>query len=175
MLEEKIEDLKNNTTSESSTKQDVSIDLQISAGLPDTYFQSETDKIQFYREIESLRNIEELESMIQGFTDINENIPKASKNLFSLLRLKILARKYKIFSIKRLGVNYQIDFQEHIQLEELKRFLEQDKAVHFHVVDVKRVRSSTKVFENDEKFLQYILDMFEKRATNPKIQLKSKK
>lgn len=174
MLEEKIEELKNkkeNKTPNIST----GIDLQISAGIDDSYFVSETDKIQFYREIESITDTKDLQDLIDGFIETNPEIDEAAENLFNILRLKIYAGKYKISTIKRLGVNYQIDFHESLNLEELKKFLEKDKEVIFHVVDIKRIRAARKLFENDKKFLQYVLDMFESKVWNPKIKLKKKK
>jgi len=174
MLEEKIQELKNDPWSSITLKKEISIDIPLSASIPDTYFQSETDKIQFYREIESLQNLDELEAMIQWFIEVNPDIPLSTQNLFSLLRVKILARDYKITAIKKVGINYQIDFIDTLDLEELKSFLKLDKQVKFQVVNIKRLRASTKVFDNDKKFLQYILDMFEKRVVNTKIKLKSK-
>lgn len=72
MLEEKIEDLKeekknlNSTLSQplpsqrkgvNTLKIQTQIDLMISAGIPDSYFLSETDKLNFYREIEMIQDI----------------------------------------------------------------------------------------------------------------------
>ena len=67
MLEEKIEELKMEQKQGTPQKKKTfpTIDLQISAKVPDEYFQSETDKIQFYREIESLESLEDLNSMIE--------------------------------------------------------------------------------------------------------------
>lgn len=65
MLEEKIEELRENKDIHTQKNIYTSIDLQISASIPEDFFQSETDKIQFYREIESLKDIEELDDMIQ--------------------------------------------------------------------------------------------------------------
>ncbi len=174
MLEEKIQELKEEGSKKHKKGPISSIDLQISAMIPDSFFQSETDKIQFYREIESISNLEELKNIKKDFMELHSSIPKETKNFFDILRAKIQGQFYSIQSIKRIWVNYQIDFSRDIKLEQLKSFLKLDVEVRFCVVDIKRIRASTKLFENDIKFLQYILDMFEKNIWNPKIKIKSR-
>lgn len=176
MLEEKIEELREKKQGQKRVSISFpKIELQISAWVPDKYFQSETDKVQFYREIESLTSIEDLNSMISGFKEVNEELEKEIENLFQILKIKILSTSHNISSIKSIGVNYQIDFFESTTLDTLKEFLVLDKEVKFHVVDVKRLRASKKLFENDGKFLQYLLDILEQKVWNPKIKLKKKK
>lgn len=90
-----------------------------------------------------------------------------------ILKAKILAQDYGITSIKKVGINYQIDFRKDIELDELKEFLKRDRLVQFQVVTIQRLRAPTKVFENDIKFVQYVLDMFEGQLSHPKIKKKS--
>lgn len=59
MLEEKIEYLKNAKKSRIWTK----IELDIEILIDDTYFQSESDKLSFYREIENIETLEELDEV----------------------------------------------------------------------------------------------------------------
>jgi len=147
MLEDKIEELKNNLDnrniepneknkgdSRQIKKIETSIDLNISAFINDEYFSSDLDKINFYREIESIYNIEELNYLIEDFRLINPNFTKEITNLFNILKLKIKSNSYKIKSIKKVGINYQIDFKEEIKLEELKNFLKLDTEVKFIVI-----------------------------------------
>ena len=168
------EELKSDPSSHTTTKQDVSIDLQISASIPDEYFRSETDKMHFYREIESISDMKDIDALMTSFTEVNEDILQSTQNLFDILRLKIVSARYQILSIKKRGINYQLDFKEFITLDELKEFLKLDKEVVFQVIDVKKLRAPTKLFENDTKFLQYLLDMLGGQIKNPKIKLKRK-
>jgi hypothetical protein len=46
--------------------------------------------------------------------------------------------------------------------------------VLFAVVNINKIRTSIKNFENDEKLLQYILNLFENKIYNKKIKLISK-
>jgi transcription-repair coupling factor (superfamily II helicase) len=111
MLENKIEELKsdfhnikNSFDEKSSSLKRIStlIDLNIEAFIASDFFSSELDKINFYREIESLRNLEDLDNLIDDFKEIQQNIPKETLNLFDLIKLKIVASSYKIKSIKKL-------------------------------------------------------------------------
>jgi transcription-repair coupling factor (superfamily II helicase) len=70
--------------------------------LPNDFFTSELDKLNFYREIESISNLEDLENLMISFEELNKDFEKSSYNLFSLIKLKILASNYKIKSIKRV-------------------------------------------------------------------------
>lgn|GEM_PF-529723 len=175
MLEEKIQELKETSGKAKKIKGDTTIDLQISASISDDFFQSESDKIHFYREVESISSMEELNNIISDFMKVNEDIPEPTLNFFEILRLRIMSQGFSIRSIKRLGINYQIDFQDGIELERLKDFLRLDKQVKMEVVTIGRLRAPTKLFENDRIFLQYLLDMLENKISNPRVKLKKKK
>ncbi len=105
MLEEKIEELK---TEKSEKKEGSSfqpqIDLMISASVPDSYFLSETDKLNFYREIELIENIQDLEYLKASFFEnaSSDDISPETENLFQMLQTQILAKKYMIKSVKRV-------------------------------------------------------------------------
>jgi len=59
MLEEKVEELKNARKTRKWTK----IELELSYVIGDEYFNSEADKLSFYREIENIETLEELEEI----------------------------------------------------------------------------------------------------------------
>ncbi|MDR2640268.1 MAG: hypothetical protein LBC61_02855 [Candidatus Peribacteria bacterium] len=46
------------------------IDLNVEAYIPNDFFTSELDKLNFYREIESIRNLEDLENLVEGFKEL---------------------------------------------------------------------------------------------------------
>jgi hypothetical protein len=66
-----------------------------------------------------------------------------------------------------------VDFEENTSLEELKKFLLLDKEVKFSVISVTRLRTSIKNFTSDEKFIQYLLFIFEGKIERKKLRLKS--
>ncbi len=186
MLENKIEELKeqldeNNTPLAFKSNQvwgkwkvNTSIELNIWAYVDNSYFWSELDKINFYREIESLNSLEDLENIVSDFKEINKNIPKTTNNFFDLLKLKLKASTFWVIAIKKVWVNYQIDFDEKITLDDLKKFLDLDENVKFAVINIKKLRSAIKNFENEEKFLKYMLQLFDWKLLKKKIRLKRK-
>ncbi len=173
MLEEKVEELKQNSGNNKKDNIDIKIDLSLESFISDKYFTSEIDKLNFYREIETLTTINDLNNLINSFKKINSDFDKNTKNLFYILKLKLKSRKFFIKSIKKIWVNYQIDFHEHITLDKLKEFLKLDKEVKFTVISINRLRTSIKNFENDELFLQYMLQLFDLKIRNKKFKLKS--
>jgi hypothetical protein len=91
-----------------------------------------------------------------------------------MLRLKIRASIFYISSIKRVWINYQINFSKNISLDKLKEFLKLDKQVKFTIINVYKLKSSTKNFANDNFFLQYLLQLFNSNIPKKKrIKLKS--
>jgi transcription-repair coupling factor (superfamily II helicase) len=63
MLEEKVSELKEEKKKRVLPK----IELEIPYSIPDTFFQSELDKLNFYREVENIESIEELEEVEEEF------------------------------------------------------------------------------------------------------------
>ena len=133
----------------------------ISASIPDSYFLNETDKLNFYREIELVQDTEDLEYLKNSFLENSENkeINDETDNLFSLLELGILTKQFKITHIKKVGINYQITFHPESSLDDLKVFLALDREVIFTVVDARKLRGKTKDFASDIKFIKYLLQL----------------
>ena len=189
MIEQKINELKKqrslptDNTSDKKKKSpptltNTKIDLQLNIWIPDHYFDSDLDKINFYREIESLTHEEDLENVINDFKVENNvgelnPLPEEMKNFFMLLKVKLQSGKHSITQIKKVWINYQIDFKENISIEELKEFLDLDKEVKFVVTSTTRLRSPVKHFTNTQFFLQYLLNLFNKKVWRKKIKLKS--
>lgn len=190
MIEEKIEELKTKKSIEedvvlwkidskwaeekfeNSKKINTGIDLNISAFIPSDYFSSELDKINFYREVEVIESLEDLNSIIEDFKILNTDFSPETKNFFSLLELKLKAQSFKIKSIKKVLNNYQLDFRENLKIDELKKFLDLDIEVKFSVITVSRIRTSVKWFKNELDFVDYLLKVFDKKVGKRKIRLK---
>jgi len=183
MIEEKINELKTDKSRDtlqcvsiekSIPKINTKIDLQTNIWIPDNYFNSDLDKINFYREIESVNNMEDLNELIKDFKEENNLVtfPEEMQNFFNLLKVKLYSAKYSIENIKKVWINYQLDFNEKINLENLRKFLDLDKQVKFSVVTPQRLRTKTKEFKSTEIFLEYLLGIFEWSTNKKKIKLK---
>ncbi len=170
MLEEKIQELKNNHFGEISShkKIETTLDLNVEAYIPSDLFQNELDKIQFYKEIESISDFEELDEIIQDFSAQNESLSPSAFHLFMLLKVRIQASNYGIVSIKRMWVSYHIDFESSSTIETLKNFLDLDEERYFSVVDLTKVKCVVSKFKNDTEFLQYLDKIFFQKKENLK-------
>jgi transcription-repair coupling factor (superfamily II helicase) len=74
MLEEKVEELKvkenlepDENTEIKRRKFDTSIELNVEAYLQSSLFENELDKINFYKEIESINSLEEIKELKEEF------------------------------------------------------------------------------------------------------------
>jgi transcription-repair coupling factor (superfamily II helicase) len=196
MIEEKINELKSNskrpvskeTSLSTQIKINTKIDLQINCWIPDNYFDSDLDKINFYREIESIEKLDDLKELIEDFKIENLNIihpptgtsfekgrwefPEEMQNFFNLLKVKLKSWKYLIENIKKVWINYQLDFHSTTTLKILRKFLDLDKEVKFAVITPQRLRAKVKDFTNPENFLEYLLSIFEGNVGKRKIRLK---
>lgn len=176
MLEEKMQELKQSleTWKEIEKKQQTLIDLNIPAFLDDNFFENDLDKLEFYKEIETISDLDDLENLINDFTSFNKNIPKESENLFNLLKIKLESPKYNIKHIKREWVLYKIIFEKNIKVEDLKKFLDLDKKVLFIVEDLTSIKSPCRNFNWDNDFLNYLLKImfFTKKVKIKSINLK---
>lgn len=146
---------------------ETSIDLNISAYLGDDFFESELDKLNFYREIESISDIEELENLISDFKELSGQLSEENNNLFKVLEVKIVASNYKIKSIKRTWVSYEIGFIENLKIEQLKAFLDLDKDVKFIVNWLTSLKCPCNKFLDDLDFLNYLYKIMIENIKNP--------
>ncbi|MGP1582738.1 MAG: DEAD/DEAH box helicase [Candidatus Altimarinota bacterium] len=153
MLEEKIAELKH----EKQTKIFTKIELDLSYIIPNEFFISELDKLNFFREVENIDNISELEALENEFLqdERNEHI----ENLFLLLKARIIFGAFGIEKISKNGNFYVLDFKKGHTIYELKNFLDAfDKGKNMIVVSTEKIRIDAKSFQNSRDFLQNILN-----------------
>lgn len=178
MLEDKIEQLKEDTNISQETLPNTlklpTIDLNIDVYFSDEYFDSELDKLNFFREIEYITSMEELQDMKQNFIASHSNITSLQNNLFTLLEVRILAEPYQIRSIKRNWVSYEIIFDANTHLEQLKNFLDLDTKVIFYVESLQKIKTSCKNFWWDNLFLDYLQTILLSK-NNPSYQIENVK
>lgn len=173
-LQNKDETLVNSNDRLIVKKVETKIDIDTEIYIPDDYFGSELDKINFYREVELINDIEELNNVKQNLIETNWIISNSVEMFFEMLELKIISSKYKISNIKKVWINYQIDFEKNISESDLRVFLNLDKEVKFIITTMSRLRSPTKNFENNKKFIKYMLSLLKVENTNSKIKIKKK-
>jgi len=161
MLEEKVQELKALRENITPQNQETTIDLQISAYIDDGYFASDLDKMNFYREIESVQNLEDLEHLKEDFAEYFSGVSESNLSLFRLLEVRILAKRKRIARVCRMGVSYSIQFFPDVSFEEVRNFLDRDKKGVCYLESKTSIKISCQSFANDEAFLGYLYTMIQ--------------
>lgn len=158
MLEEKISALRN----ERATRTICRIELDLPFRIDDTYFLSELDKLNFYREIENIDTIEELEEIER---DMHYRAQKKSEshtydagNLFLLLRSRIILSEAGIERVSKNGQFYVLEFPRGTQANTVKSFLDAfDRDRRMILVSLEKIRIDARVFRDAADFLEKLL------------------
>jgi transcription-repair coupling factor (superfamily II helicase) len=146
LLEERIAELQEVRQKRIITK----IELDISYTLPDELFLSEADKLNFFREIESLETIEELDTM-----EVEMQADSDLQNLFLIIRTRLILTEYGVTKLSRIGVNYVFDLSDHTTVADTKRFLDRfDTGNNMLLLSVRKIRVETRYWRTVEQFLE---------------------
>jgi len=108
LLEGVIKDLKGQEEKE----QDVSIDIDLDAYIPDNYISDSGQKIEMYKKLKQVKTEADIISLVDEFIDRYAEPPQPVMNLIELSRLIILAKKLNINTITETGPGYKIIFSE---------------------------------------------------------------
>lgn len=156
LLEQKIEELQ---SWKKETKVDTTIDLPISAYIPDEAFSSDIEKIHFYRELESVRSEEELMEVIEPLKTRIDVKQSAVDHLFLLIRARL---RLSSLGIKRVHMQlgkYTLEWggEGEKTLEAMKELLKKDTKQCAEVMSGKKICYSRKAFQNHGDFLRYFV------------------
>lgn len=107
MLNKAVEDLKAGSVVREEEPEDVSIELPLTAYIPDTYIVNSKEKINVYQKLSSADTLEYLAEIREEIIEDYGKMPVEVLNLFRILEIKILARKAKLVSVKVEGIGFQ--------------------------------------------------------------------
>ncbi len=165
LLEEKIEQLKHWDQMQEKIGKTY-IDLQLNTYVPEEYFLSEADKLNFYREIESIENLEDIEVLKESMLwDADKDDSQALRNIFLLAEVAQRGKQYMIAQIKKVGKHYTLDFHSGVSFEMISTILKRDYEMYFQVVNSERLRAEIKHFTSPKIFIQYVLDILKSQYT----------
>ncbi len=109
-------------------KKAVVLDLPLSVGLPESYIQEDTLRIQLYRRVASLENEEQIRAFEDELDDRFGKLPQPAKNLTYQVRLKLAAAELGAQSITTDGNRFTIRASaiEQMNRTRLERLLGED-------------------------------------------------
>jgi transcription-repair coupling factor (superfamily II helicase) len=100
MLNKAVDDLKAGKVMREEEPEDISIELPLTAYIPDNYIMSSKDKINAYQKMAAASDMEYLNEIKEDLLEEYGKMPNEVINLFRMLELKIVAKKAKLVSIK---------------------------------------------------------------------------
>ncbi|MGL5615867.1 MAG: transcription-repair coupling factor [Sarcina sp.] len=87
------------------------VDLKIDAFIPSSYIENEIQKIEVYKKIAAIENIEDYNYVKEELEDRYSNIPKSVYNLMDIAYIKSKAKSINIEEIKEKGNEIIFEFQ----------------------------------------------------------------
>jgi transcription-repair coupling factor (superfamily II helicase) len=154
LLENKIEELKTGKKHETINCQ---IELWVSYYIPEDFFSSEADKIHFFRNIESIETLEDLDFAHKTFIEWNDSIPEEFENLFLILKIRIILSHYWVRSLKKTWQSYIFEIDKETRWEKIREFLDKfDVNKDFVLITIHKIKVETKFFKNDQWFLKFL-------------------
>jgi transcription-repair coupling factor (superfamily II helicase) len=104
LLQQTVAELKagKNVTQELEDLEKITIDLPITAFIPDHYISESREKINAYQRLSSATRLEDLTELQEEFDEDYGSTPDEVKNLFKVLELKIMARNADITALRTM-------------------------------------------------------------------------
>ena len=109
LLEEEVQNLKGEAPREESFE--TSIDLNISAFIPDFYIKNQEQRMELYKKIAGIRNMDEYYDMQEELEDRYGDLPKAVQLLLEVVLVKAEAHEMGIVSITQKHGNLLLEFR----------------------------------------------------------------
>lgn len=100
MLNKAVDDLKAGKVMREEEPEDISIELPVSAYIPDAYIVNAKDKINAYQKMSAADNLEYLSEIKEELIEEFGKMPVEVMNLFKILEIKIAAKQAKLVSVK---------------------------------------------------------------------------
>lgn len=156
LLEERISELKEEKKKRILTK----IELNISYIIPTEYFLSESDKLNFFREIENLETLDELDEMEDEISPLLQKKQWNIENhLFLIMRSRMILSEYKVIKVSKIWINYVFDFADDTSVSDIKRFLERfDNKKRMILLSIKKIRIESQYWKSPEDFLMNLVN-----------------
>lgn len=100
MLNKAVDDLKAGKVMQAEEPAEVSIELPLTAYIPDSYIVSPKDKINTYQKMSAADNMDYLKEIKDEIIEEHGKMPNEVINLFRILELKVYSKQAKLINIK---------------------------------------------------------------------------
>lgn len=112
LLEDAVRTLKGGEPKEAEKPAEVEIELSISAYVGDSYIQEPALKLDVYHRLRDIADEAELKEFRRELEDRFGRLPQEVKNLFLIVRIRLLAQSLKIKAVKETSREVRISFNK---------------------------------------------------------------
>lgn len=135
---------------------DITIDINVSSFIPDSYIENGSQKIEVYQNIALCRNEEDIKNIKEDIIDRFGKMPKEVYNLLEIAKIKEMCREKGVIKIAQKGKNIIFTFSpENFMLDIDKLIGTYKNRIKFSPAKEPYV---TYKLENSENALEEILD-----------------
>ena len=109
LLDEVIKEYKGIETED---EKEITIDIDVSSYIPDSYIENNSQKIEVYQNIALANNEEDLKNVADDISDRFGKIPKEVDGLIDIARIKILCRNLGIIKVMQKNLSIVFTFEK---------------------------------------------------------------
>ena len=126
LLDEVVKETKGEKVEDND--EEITIDIKLSAYIPDTYIEDSGQKIEIYQDIADCKNDEDIQNVTDEIIDRYGDMPEEVNNLLKITKIKNEARNKKIIKIQSKPMGIVFTFSKNIFDEQtIKKLLEKYK------------------------------------------------
>jgi len=111
MLEETVREMKGEPIKK---QQEIELDLEINAFIPEWYIKDVSTKLSFYQRIERINDEDKIDEIYDEMLDRFGDVPMQVENLLEVCRIKIYCGGIGIRSMKQKAGNIAVNFNENV-------------------------------------------------------------
>ncbi len=109
MLQEAVQKIKGQ---KSELLLDVKVKINISAGIPESYITGDSQRVLIYQRLLELSSLDQIQDLTEELVDRFGEMPLATHNLFDLMIIKVLARKFDIETVALESLRLKLILKE---------------------------------------------------------------
>lgn len=158
LLTEAVKELKGEKVKE---RKEIKVEIALSAYIPDTYIESENERIKKYGEISEISSIDDLEKLKTELVAGYKEVPKVTLNLMYIALLKNLAssQNVKKIVVSTTACRLQLYKSEKIMSDKLAEVVEENKSIavlKFEDLPIIEFKFDMPVFEKVLKLIELL-------------------
>ncbi|MCL1992610.1 MAG: transcription-repair coupling factor [Spirochaetes bacterium] len=103
------------------------LELEYSGFIPDSYIDSQQEKMEVYKMIAAIKDREEFEAAYAGIIDRFGNLPDEAASLLAIAEIRIICRALAVFSLRERDGQVRIEFSKvsKVNVERLVRLMKE--------------------------------------------------